>query len=207
MLAALFDAAARGTFPPADGRVDVVRPPRHVQAAVFAFTAHLVVATHAPAADVHAVAPPGDFKAWGAVASWLAARANVPSLGGDVLLCARGDGRPLGIDLHPADDFQHPRVARASQYRDDVRVYVTTDRAGVLVLGRGVAGRHELAFEVDPDARNGGLGRALVECALALVPAGDAVWAQVNPGNAASMRAVLAAGLRPVGHEQLVAHE
>jgi hypothetical protein len=32
----------------------------------------------------------------------------------------------------------------------------------VLVLGRGLAGRREVAFEVDPTRRNRGLGRSLV---------------------------------------------
>ena len=74
------------------------------------------------------------------------------------------------------------------------------------MLGRGIGGRHELAFEVAEDARNRKMGRALVQCALSLVPAGEGVWAQVNAGNAASMRSVLAAGFRPAGHEQLVGH-
>jgi hypothetical protein len=37
-----------------------------------------------------------------------------------------------------------------------------------------------------------------------LVPADEAVWAQVHPANAASLRPVLAAGYRPVGFEQLI---
>ncbi len=34
-----------------------------------------------------------------------------------------------------------------------------------------------------------------------LIPAGEAVWAQVAPANAASVRAFLAAGYQPVGAE------
>jgi hypothetical protein len=37
-----------------------------------------------------------------------------------------------------------------------------------------------------------------------LLPAGEQVWAQVAPGNAASVRAALAAGFRPVGAEVLL---
>jgi GNAT superfamily N-acetyltransferase len=206
-LGRLFDDAARGVFPPTDGRVDVVPAPRHVAAAVFSFTAHLVVATDLPAADVHAVAPPDDFSAWGRVPAWLGERFGVHAFSGDVLLVATADGRAAPVELREADLYSHPRVERASRFRDEVRVWVAPDEAGVLVLGRGIAGRHELAFEVDPAARSRGLGRALVEAALALVPAGEAVWAQVNPGNAASLRPVLAAGLRPVGFEQLVGHD
>jgi GNAT superfamily N-acetyltransferase len=203
-LAALFARVARGDLPAPDGSVDVVPPPARLTAAVYSFTAHLVVATDAPEADVHAVAPPGDFAAWGAVAPWLAERAGVRAPSGDVLSCATADGRSPRLGLEPDDAFAHARVDRASRFREDVRVFVTPDRSGVLVLGRGVAGRYELAFEVEPHARNAGLGRALVAEALARVPDGEAVWAQVHPGNAASLRSVLAAGFVPVGYEQLV---
>jgi hypothetical protein len=37
-----------------------------------------------------------------------------------------------------------------------------------------------------------------------LVPHGELVWAQVAPGNAASVRAILAAGFAPVGAEALL---
>ena len=40
-----------------------------------------------------------------------------------------------------------------------------------------------------------------------LVPPGTPVWAQVAPANAASVRAFLAAGFRPVGAEVLLARE
>jgi hypothetical protein len=48
-----------------------------------------------------------------------------------------------------------------------------------------------------------GLGRALALAARHLVPAGEPVFAQVSPGNAASLRAILAAGYRPLGSEVL----
>jgi GNAT superfamily N-acetyltransferase len=202
-LARVLDDAARGLFPPADGAIELFpRPePPAVRAAVFSFTAHLVVAADVDEAALRDVAKPDDFVSWSRVAPWLRAR---EALTGDVLLAAVADGRPPSLTLDADGDFAHPRVERASRYRDGVRVFVTRARDGVLVLGRGVAGRHELAFEVDPPARNAGLGRALVSCALALVPPGEVVWAQVHPANAASLRAVLDAGLRPVGYEQLI---
>jgi GNAT superfamily N-acetyltransferase len=107
-----------------------------------------------------------------------------------------------GPDLVRAE-VDHPRVARARLHRTDVRVWTTRDGAGVLVLGRGVAGRWEVSVEVDPVARGRGLGTALVAAAPALVPAGAALWAQVAPANTASLRAFLAAGYRPVGAEVL----
>ena len=36
-----------------------------------------------------------------------------------------------------------------------------------------------------------------------MVPAGASVWAQIAPGNAASMRASIAAGFVPIGSEVL----
>ena len=100
-------------------------------------------------------------------------------------------------------DRHHPRVERARRYRNAVRVLCTDDAAGVLVVGRGVCDRWEVAFEVEPRARGRGLGRRLAAAARAIVPAGAFVWAQVAPGNAASLRAVLAAGYVPVGGEVL----
>jgi GNAT superfamily N-acetyltransferase len=73
----------------------------------------------------------------------------------------------------------------------------------VLVLARGLGGRRELAFEVDPARRNRGLGRLLVTAARHLTPPGEPLFAQIAPGNAASLRAVTAAGLRPIGAEVL----
>ncbi|HXM55375.1 MAG TPA: hypothetical protein VOB72_08295, partial [Candidatus Dormibacteraeota bacterium] len=37
-----------------------------------------------------------------------------------------------------------------------------------------------------------------------LAPAGEPVFVQVSPGNAASLRVVLAAGYRPIGSEVLL---
>jgi GNAT superfamily N-acetyltransferase len=71
-------------------------------------------------------------------------------------------------------------------------------------IGRGLAGRWELALEVDEPARGRGLGTALVTAARHLVPDGALLWAQVAPGNAASVRAILAARFAPVGAEALL---
>jgi hypothetical protein len=40
-----------------------------------------------------------------------------------------------------------------------------------------------------------------------VLPEGTPVWAQVAPGNAASMRATVGAGFRPVGSEILFVRE
>jgi RimJ/RimL family protein N-acetyltransferase len=73
------------------------------------------------------------------------------------------------------------------------------------MLGRGLAGRWEIAFEVEPEARGRGLGTALASAGPWLAP-GDPVFAQVSPGNVASLRVLLAAGYRPIGSEVLLLH-
>jgi hypothetical protein len=75
------------------------------------------------------------------------------------------------------------------------------------MVGRGLCGRREVGYEVEPDRRNDGLGRRLVAAARGLVPAGEPLFAQVAPGNAASMRSTLAAGFVPIGAEVLFAPE
>jgi RimJ/RimL family protein N-acetyltransferase len=93
------------------------------------------------------------------------------------------------------------RLERALRYRDDVRAWGVS--GGVLILGRGVAGRWEVSVELEPDYRGQRLGRDLITAARHLVPGGAPLWAQIAPGNAASVRAFLAAGYQPVGAEAL----
>jgi hypothetical protein len=88
--------------------------------------------------------------------------------------------------------------------RTDVSVYQTEDGAGILTLGRGLAGRWEAGFEVTEEARNRGLGRGLAAAARHLIPPDEYLFLQVSPGNAASLRAVLAAGFIPLGSELLL---
>jgi hypothetical protein len=85
-------------------------------------------------------------------------------------------------------------------------MFRTTDGDGVLIVGRGLAGRWEAAYEVDEDARGRGLGRTLAAAALDLVPTGEPLFVSVAPGNVASLRAVLATGrYRPIAGEVLFA--
>ncbi|MGC0412245.1 GNAT superfamily N-acetyltransferase [Streptomyces sp. SAI-195] len=202
----ILDAAARGVFPPADGGTSIVPQFGGRDAGVIAFTAHSVVFTDE--AD----------EGWmrGTLASLgcdpLAATMNSRFLAAfaertgrvtdtiDVLLTgAPLPGRP-GVVLREVADPGHPRVVAARRRRDGVRVWAVD--GGVLVLGRGVAGRLEVAVEVAEGARHRGLGRRLVTAARQLA-GGEPVWAQVSAGNARSLRAFQAAGYRPVGSEAL----
>ena len=203
-LAAVYAAIERRQFPPTDGAVRVVGSPSDRASAVVAFTAHTLVAADVPAAWVHAQLPAGDLAAplcppfLSELSTRLRRRVGALDM---VMLAHRADGDPP-LPLEEVTEADHPRVRRALRYRDDVRVW--TVPGAVLVLGRGLAGRWEAAFEVDGTHRNQGLGRALAASARHLVPAGCAVWAQVSPGNAASVRALLAAGYTPVGSEALL---
>ena len=96
-------------------------------------------------------------------------------------------------------------MRRALHHRRDVRVWTTPDGAGLLTLGRGLAGRWETSLEVEPGARGRGLGTALATAAPALAPDGEPLWAQVATANTASLRAFLSAGYRPVCAEVLFA--
>lgn len=198
--------AAAGTLPDADGAVDVMPSPPGPVDAVIGFTAHLVVAADVHEDEVHGRLANDDFTGWMAppFLLWLADRLGSRPGSHDLVLAAVGPAPECDLPLvtagHASD---HPRVRRASRYRTDVRVFTDPDENGVLVLGRGLARRWEIAFEVDPVGRNRGLGRRLALAAREQVGEGEAVFAQVAPGNAASVRSVLAAGFRPIGSEVL----
>ncbi|MFI6051728.1 GNAT family N-acetyltransferase [Streptomyces violascens] len=202
-------AAATGRFPPADGGTTVVAQPGPRDAGVLAFTAHSVIFLdededwlRATLAETRAD-PLGASMNPGFLAS-LMARTGRSMNCVDLLTCAPALPGEPPLALTEIEDPEHPRVERALKYRDDVRVWAAD--GGVLILGRGVAGRWEAAVEVDESARGLGLGVQLALAARHLVPE-PALWAQQSPGNARSVRTFQAAGFRPVGSEALlIAH-
>jgi GNAT superfamily N-acetyltransferase len=204
-LGVLLSAVATGRFPPADGRVRVVPQPSLRDAGVLSLTAHAVIFTDADPDWVTSLLPAGDLAA-PLSPPFLQAlcRATNRRAGSVDLLClAQPLAREPAIAVTPCTDLAHPRISRALKYRDDVMAWQAD--GGVVLLGRGVAGRWEAAVEVDPEHRGRGLGRQLVTAARHLVPGKSPLWAQIAPGNAASVRAFLAAGFTPVGAEVLLA--
>jgi GNAT superfamily N-acetyltransferase len=203
-LAAVLRDVAAGCFPAADGGVTVVPQPTARDAGVIGFTAHAVVFIDAEPAWVTAQLPPGDLGGplSAAFLQALGQHTSRQAHGIDMLCVTAPLPGPPDIALRPAPGLVHPRLARARRYRDDVQAWRAD--GGVVLLGRGIAGRWEVSVEVDPDHRGTGLGRALAAAARHLVPDGSPLWAQVAPANAASVRAFLAAGFRPTGAEALL---
>jgi hypothetical protein len=170
---------------------------------VLAFTSHHVVVADVGPEWVRERLRPGD----------LSAPLNPPFLAAlgahtgravnsiDAVLVAPAESGVPDLVLRP-----RPPGVSAEKYRTDVRAWSCD--GGAVELGRGLAGRWEVTVEVDEPARGQGIGRALFAAARRLVGAvaapGEPVWAQVAPGNVASVRALLEAGYRPGGAEALL---
>jgi GNAT superfamily N-acetyltransferase len=154
----LVEDAAAGRFPAADGATEFLPSPDGPVHAVLAFTAHHVVAADVDPDDALAHLDPDDI--------------------------AAPMGTPFPDELHEiTPDAAHFRISRALRYRTEVRAWVSADRSGILVLGRGLAGRWEAAFEVSPAARGRGLGRTLSDAPSRPCPC----W-PCRAGNASSCR-------------------
>lgn len=205
-LGAVLANAARGVFPAADGNVAVVRRPRLYRAAVVAFTAHSIIATDLPPAEVRAQLPDADFGApmSPGFLAWLGQRVGSTPGVLDVVLVHLGQTNGSSQWLVPyGDGTEHPRLSRARRLRREVQAYADPERNGLVTLGRGLADRWEISLELDPDARGKRVGRAMISAARAVLPPDEPVFAQVSPGNAQSLRAFLAAGFKPIGSEVL----
>jgi hypothetical protein len=201
----LLAEVATGRPPAADGGLTVLpAPPGRAAAVVLGFVAHHVVAADVDPGWPRRVLPTGSLsdRMGARFLAALADRVGVEPGGQDTLLIAPSRVDASGSPpLREMTGLDHPRLERARLYRDDVRAYAAD--GALLILGRGLGGRWEVAVEVDAGQRGRGLGRSIAACAPALVPGGAPLWAQVHPANVASLRAFLAAGYRPVGAEIL----
>jgi hypothetical protein len=205
----LFAGLAAGVVPEADGRIEVVPPDPAWPGleAVLEFTAHAVVVTSVPAADL---AARGVDAYGGAVAPDVLRRLAGPTGwvdAHDALLLGHGTGATVAGPL-PAlgDDVRHPRLDAARDLRHDVRAF--GDARGFVTLGTRLGRQWELSIQLAAGVAPGrGVGGTLLRDGLAHVPAGAPVFACVSPGNARSLRCFLRAGFVPLGAEVLLRPE
>jgi hypothetical protein len=168
--------------------------------AVVALTGHAYVLADVDAADLRRRGADGlGGVSHPDVLRWLAGPAGHVGSTDVVLATIAGPGSTVAR----RDDLDdHPRVRRATLYRRDIEVY--GDDTGLIVIGRGLVGRRELSVELFDPTPGRGHGRRLIAAGLARLPPGERCWAQVAPGNAASLRAFLACGFVPIGSEVLI---
>lgn len=198
-LRTVLERAAAGAFPPVDGVVEPMVPDAAGTSAIVEFTGHAYVLTSHPAG----AALFGGVDAFGGVTQpgfVLDVAGQGAMIGShDMVLVRRGGSDAQALSRTDVHDT-HPRVVRARHHRADVSVF--GDERGLVTIGRGLVDRVELSVEVTTPSQRA--GRALILGGLATVS--DEVWvfAQVAPGNAASVRAFLACGFTPIGSEILI---
>lgn len=202
-LVTVLESAARGAFPAPDGTVEVLPPPPGSAMAVVALTAHYFIAAAAPEEWIRGQLSIGDplEPMSPRFLTALGQQLSRPDDGVGVLLATQGLPGPSLLRETTAHD--HSGIARAQGHRDQVRVF--TDPTGVVIvtLGRGLGRRNEVAIEVEPTHRGHGLATRTLTEARRLVGTDQLLFAQTPPGNAASLRAFLSAGFRPIGSEVL----
>jgi hypothetical protein len=199
-LAEVLRRAAHGDFPPVDGLAEVMPPDRDGIRAVVSFTGHAYVLTDLQRADFVDL----PFDGYGGATN---PRTLLRIAGGgeigmiDVVLVRSGAGGTS--PLVERDDLEHhPRVERARHHRRSVRVF--GDERGFVTIGSGFVARTELSVELLDGEHSRGAGRSLIEGGLRAIPADELVFAQVSPGNAASLRAFLACGFVSIGSEVII---
>lgn len=202
-VAELLAAAAARRFPVADGGWHRVPPWREGVEAVLAFTGHAVLAVGPAVPDAVLAAADGYGGAHHPRLLLDLAGPNgwIDSLDAVLVLPPGERGEPL---VARPDLAEHDRVRFAEAVRTDVRVLGRAAGSDVATLSRGIGGLPEISVELAPDHRGRGEAATFVRAAAASAPADEVVVAAVAPGNAASLRAFLAAGFAVVGSVQLI---
>lgn len=207
-LLTLLHDAANGRFPLGDFSTTHLPSPASPADAVLAFFGHHVIASDVEREFVTKWTDIDPFAL--SDVRFLSAFANrldtSPGIYDAVFATLGEGGSPERYGLSETSIRTHPRVVRAHAYRDPatIRVFVDGSSMGTLVMGRGLAGRMEAAYEVDEAGRGKGLGRRLIAAARGLAPQDEPVFMQISPGNVWSMKALASAvGWTSVGSEVL----
>jgi hypothetical protein len=190
--------------------VRLVPPAAGALGAVIAFTAHHVIASpldperlvdRLHGQEVHLPTDPR-FLAW--LADQVGGSSSEDTI--DVVLARRGldSTAELRMEAPIEEMLDDPRVAFAAATRRELRVLRSQNGAAVAVLGQGLAGRLELAIELDPNVQGSERTDQLLSIALAEVGSGQSVLAQVSAGNSAALRAALRRGFTPICAEYLI---
>jgi hypothetical protein len=198
------EAAARGSYPVPQWKLDFFPCPARLAGAVVAFTGHHIVAAGIDEEDARTQLDPEDIAAPfnPAFLAWLGGRLGAKVGHIDVTLARLGSGAGDEWLLPVGEPPDNERVRRARLLRSDVQFLSPPDGRAVVTLGAGLAGRRELSMEINDEAdRNRGFGTRLVEAAVARIPTDEAVFASVAPGNTRSLRCLLRAGFLPIGAE------
>jgi hypothetical protein len=210
-LARLLHAAARRSFPPSDGTVEVFPALPGPCDIALAFTGYSVVAADVPEDWVREHVPAG----------WVAEQQHHGTLSVHFLgaLADRLGVAPPGINIllaaqkppqaGPRAGLRPSSRARSdwAAYRSDVVCYEDADGGGVINLGRGPGGRLDLWIELEgadrPWLRASTVvrGKDLLEAARTIAP--DDLFASVPSYDGRALRTFLAGGFRAIGAEAL----
>jgi GNAT superfamily N-acetyltransferase len=201
-LSTLFQDAVLGRFPPSDGTVRVLPAPPGRSDAVVAFSEHNLIAADLDEQEVLEHLPSTDPGApmSAEFLAWLAGRLRTQAGMLDLVMAAPAPDPSEDLPeliLRP-DLLDHPRLARSRMYRADLRCFSDREDRALVVVGRGLAEREEMGIEVKPEFRGKGLGRVLARATPRVATDGEPLFAQISPGNVASVRAFLSAGYRPI---------
>jgi hypothetical protein len=185
------------------GPITVLPPPPHLKGAVVAFSGHTFIAADVDPRDVEARmgGNPLSGPVLPSFLEWLGTQVGARAGMIDVVLAAPGTGVPDPALTEEPRWRDYERAQHGARLRRGLSGWAA-EGLGLVLIGRGLVDRWELAYEVSADAPAGS-GRALASLARGLVPRDEPLFAQVAPGHARSLRACLAAGYRPIGSEIL----
>lgn len=206
-LVSIFKNAAIGQFPTADGAVELIPAASGCRAAVVAFTNHIFIAADIQQEWLDANLDYSDISASfsPSFVSALERHIGTSADNADLVMARVGKRETTDISIHEVDvtEFVHSRLERALRFRRNVRAFATPRGDGVVIVGQGAGGRWEVSVDVDESSQGSGLGRSLLAAASKAIPSDEPLFAQVAPGNVASLRACLAGGFVPVASEVL----